>query len=157
MTPLEKIELAARILDKGKLLAPDRFPKADGAVSEEWALTMSAQFDALPVGIWPEAVRLWALHLAGDRMATPRDIKDAAYVIRDRWEADPAKRPVLQQAREQRQEIRDRRLAQLAQAKLRELNTPQQDASGAPRAVQRAHGTGGHLGSVSSAMGSLGL
>lgn len=157
MTPLEKIELAARILDRGKMLAPDRFPKADSAVSEEWALTMSAHFDALPVSIWPEAIRLWALHLAGERMATPRDIKDAAYVVRDRWESDPAKRPILQQAREQRRELRDRQLAQLAQAKLRELDTSQRNVSAPPRASRGTFDTGGHLGTAGSAMGSLGL
>jgi len=92
-------QLAARILRKGKNLAPDRFPALprDQAAAREmlddW--TGSLAVVNLPEQVWSDAVTLWATHLVSDRMVTPKDLVQAAYLVRDRWENDPTKRELL--------------------------------------------------------------
>ena len=91
------IELAKHILRKGKALAPDRFPQPSLEVAEAWAgALVSPEF---PPALWSEAVDLWATSLVGERMCTPRDLIQAAYVVRDRWEGDPEKAAVLDELR----------------------------------------------------------
>ena len=92
----EKLELAGAVLKFGKSVAPDRFPR----VSED------------VVVVWPEAVRLWATELAGERMCTPRDLKQAAKAVIARWESDPERKAVLAQHREARRVQRDRELSE---------------------------------------------
>lgn len=101
------LQITDTILARGAALAPDRFPKADPATRDVWADVLTPTFNTLPVQIWTEAVDVWAMELAGDRMATPRDIRRAALVARDRWEAHPMKREVLRLERERRQQERD--------------------------------------------------
>lgn len=91
------IELAKHILRKGKALAPDRFPQPSLEVAEAWAEALVSP--VFPEALWAEAVLLWATHLVGDRMATPRDLIGAAYTVRDRWESDPAKAAILDELR----------------------------------------------------------
>lgn len=67
---------------------------------------------SVPKGVWPEAVKLWATELAGERMCTPRDLKQAAKAVIARWESDPGRKAVLEQHREARREVRDRELAE---------------------------------------------
>ena len=94
------LELAANILAKGKKLAPDRFPQADREVAQAWAEALG-EVD-FPPRLWSEAVTLWATHLAGDRMVTPRDLLSAAYSVRDRWESDPERAQILEALRVER-------------------------------------------------------
>jgi len=93
-------ETAARILRHGKALAPDRFPALPRDAGEARAV-LDAWVDSLgtvnlPDEVWRDAVTLWATTLVGERMATPRDLIQAAYTVRDRWENDPARREVLE-------------------------------------------------------------
>lgn len=89
--------LAAHILARGKALAPDRFPKPSPDTVNAWALVLAEI--AVPDQVWPEAITWWSLNTAGDRMVTPRDLKDAAYHVRDQWETDPDKRRILEDHR----------------------------------------------------------
>lgn len=111
MSNNEKMTLAAAVLNRGKQLAPDRFPQASPETARAWAQALSGAFDALPVQLWPEAVDAWATEFVGDRMATPKDLRDAAYVVRDRWENDHGRRQVLEAQREARRVERDHQLA----------------------------------------------
>ena len=112
MNPQQKILLATAVLRKGKDLVPDRFPQPNPETIKAWAEALSKLMDALPdVNLWEEAVHVWSMELVGDRMATPKEIKQAVYVVRDRWEGDPVKSRVLAQARAEGQELRDRQIA----------------------------------------------
>lgn len=111
MTPQEKINKTSEILTLGKSLAPDRFPQPSKGAGAAWAKALDRLFDNMHPDIWDEAVTLWAMELVGDRMVTPRDIKDAAYAVRDRWERDPLKAKILEDDRRKRQEQRDREIA----------------------------------------------
>ena len=109
MTPRDKIELASRVLEYGKAIAPDRFPAVSEGVVLAWADVLGGM--AVPVEVWPEAVRLWASENVSERMVTPADLRRAAGTVLERWESDPAKRVVLRRLREERREQRDRELA----------------------------------------------
>lgn len=111
MNDQQKFEMTAQILRKGKALVPDRFPQPSQETAVAWASALSRMFDRLPSEIWPEVVDVWATELVGDRMITPKELKRAAYTVRDRWEADPVKRGVLEKSREADRELRDRQLA----------------------------------------------
>lgn len=91
------IDLAKHILRKGKALVPDRFPQPSLEVAEAWAGALKSP--EFPPALWSEAVDLWATALVGDRMCTPKDLVQAAYVMRDRWEGDPEKAAVLDELR----------------------------------------------------------
>ena len=91
------IELAKHILRKGKALAPDRFPQPSLEVAQAWAGALSSP--EFPPGLWSEAVDLWSTSLVGERMCTPRDLIQAAYVVRDRWESVPETAQVLDELR----------------------------------------------------------
>lgn len=91
------IELAKHILRKGKALAPDRFPQPSLEVAEAWAGALGRP--EFPPALWSEAVDLWATSLTGERMCTPRDLIQAALVVRDRWDAVPERAAVLDELR----------------------------------------------------------
>ena len=91
------IELAKHILRKGKALVPDRFPQPSLEVAQAWAGALSSP--EFPPALWSEAVDLWATTLVGERMCTPRDLIQAAYVVRDRWESVPETAQVLDELR----------------------------------------------------------
>lgn len=111
LTPQEKSNRTSKILALGKALAPDRFPQPSREVAAAWAKAMDRLYDSFTIeDMWLEAVTVWATELVGDRMITPRDLKHAVYVVRDRWEADPMRRDVLMRDREARQEERDRQI-----------------------------------------------
>lgn len=97
------LELVAHILRKGKALAPDRFP-ATPANPEDAKLTLDAWAEALgtldfPPELWAEAVTRWATQLAGERMATPKDVLHAAMLVRNDWEGVPEKAAILRELR----------------------------------------------------------
>lgn len=97
------LELVAHILRKGKALAPDRFP-AIPANPEDAKLTLDAWAEALgtldfPPELWAEAVTRWATQLAGERMATPKDVLHAAMLVRNDWEGVPEKAAILRELR----------------------------------------------------------
>lgn len=110
MTPEQKIELAGNVITYGKAVAPDRFPVPTEQVLAVWADVLGSM--NFPPGVWPEAVRLWASELAGERMCTPRDLKQAAKAVIARWESDPERKAVLAQHREARRVQRDRELSE---------------------------------------------
>lgn len=123
--PKQKRALAAAILNKGKTLAPDRFPQAGPDVAQAWADALGVTFDALPfTELWEEAVLLWSTELAGDRMVTPRDLRHAALVVRDRWDSHPARRDLLRARREAAVEERDQQLAAGTFAAIRGYGPP---------------------------------
>lgn len=137
------LELAANILAKGKKLAPDRFPQADREVAQAWAEALGAV--DFPPRLWSEAVTLWATHLAGDRMVTPRDLLSAAYSVRDRWESDPERAQILEALRVERANATYRRagLEPIVAADL-----PQN----APRVVEADRGRQGGVQRLGDAM-----
>ena len=110
MTPEQKIELAGNVITYGKAVAPDRFPVPTEQVLAVWADVLGSM--SFPPGVWPEAVRLWASELAGERMCTPRDLKQAAKAVIARWESDPERKAVLARHREARRVQRDRELSE---------------------------------------------
>ena len=110
MTPEQKIELAGNVLSYGKAVAPDRFPQPSKETLVVWADVLGSM--SFPPGVWPEAVRLWASELAGERMCTPRDLKQAAKAVIARWESVPERKVVLAQHREARRVQRDRELSE---------------------------------------------
>lgn len=91
------------ILAKGKALAPDRFPaipandEAAEATLEAWRESLSIV--SLPAEVWSAAVTMWATSMVEDRMVTPRDLIRAAYLVRDRWEQQPARKKILDEYR----------------------------------------------------------
>ncbi|WP_264885705.1 hypothetical protein [Dietzia sp. NCCP-2495] len=91
------IELAKHILRKGKALAPDRFPQPSLEVAQAWAGALGSP--EFPPALWSESVDLWATTLVGDRMCTPKELFQAALVVRDRWDAVPEKKQVLDELR----------------------------------------------------------
>lgn len=105
-----KITTTSDLLSRAKRLAPDRVPKPDRATAEAWASALDRQLDQFPLDLWRQAVELWATELVGDRMITPRELKGAAYSVRDRWEADPARRTQLSSHRDRQRDLRDRQL-----------------------------------------------
>lgn len=97
----EKLTLAVNILKRGKDLASDRFPKPNPTVAQAWAGALSRVFDSFPFPeMWDEAVDYWAVEMVTERMATPRDIKEAAYVVRDQWERNSDRKALLQEHRD---------------------------------------------------------
>lgn len=92
------IDLAAAILQRGKQLAPDRFPKPDRSTAEAWARALDRNY---PPALWEDAVYLWSTALVGERMCTPRELIEAAKHVVKRWEVDPSKRDVLEAYRHQ--------------------------------------------------------
>lgn len=112
MTPEQKTALIVAVLRKGKSAVPDRFPQANAETTKSWLDMLSPVIDIFPIPeLWEEAVNVWAVELVGDRMATPRELKQAVYVVRDRWEKIPEKSRVLEQRRLYRQELHDRQIA----------------------------------------------
>ena len=109
MNEHEKIVLAAAVIELGKNLTPDRFPAPSEDVIKEWAIVLGSI--NVPRDVWLDAVRLWATELAGNRMVTPRELKDAAKMVLSRWESDPVKRQQLNERRERLREERDRQIA----------------------------------------------
>ena len=127
----DKINLTANVLRAAKALAPDRVMQPSPDTVSEWTAALSATYDALPVHIWPEAVRVWSNEIIGDRMITTGEIRRAAYIVRDRWDNDPAKRAILEERREALRIERDRQLAdgtfmQVRGYRPREITKPQQ-------------------------------
>ncbi|MGN0097191.1 MAG: hypothetical protein ACI38U_14150 [Corynebacterium sp.] len=88
-------DVAEIVLARGKMLAPDRFPAPSADAAEAWAGIIQSL--NLPWQVWPEAVTWWSLNVKDDRMITPKALKDAAWVVRDKWEADPEKKKILDQ------------------------------------------------------------
>lgn len=109
--------LAATLLHRGKSLVPDRFPVPNPETVSAWAQVLGKM--RIPAEMWVEAVDLWAGELVGDRMCTPRDLKNAAEVVKLRWESDPVRGPQLRQWRENRVVERDRQLREGTFAQIR--------------------------------------
>lgn len=124
MNDQEKISKTAEILTLGKALAPDRFPKPSREAGAAWAKSLDRLFDQMPEEIWEEAVHVWAMELVGNHMITPKELKAAVYVVRDRWESDPTKREILNTQRERNRELRDRQLDDGSFSELRGYNPP---------------------------------
>jgi len=102
MNPQSWRDVAKLVLEKGKALAPDRFPAPNPASADAWAEALEKI--GLPWQIWPEAVTWWAMNVADDRMITPKAMKEAGWVVRDRWESgdEPEKMRLLEASRKRR-------------------------------------------------------
>lgn len=113
MDEKQKYLLATAVIRRGKDLVPDRFPQPNPETIKAWAVALGQLMETLPnVELWEEAITVWSMELVGERMATPKEVKQAVYVVRDRWEADPRKSRVLAEARLRRQELHDRQIAE---------------------------------------------
>ena len=77
---------------------------------DAWASVLEGM--PFPTEVWPEAVKLWATELVGDRMVTPREMKRAAKLVVERWEHDPVRKRELAAHRERLRMERDRQLAE---------------------------------------------
>lgn len=108
MNDHEKLVLAGAVIELGKNLAPDRFPNPNEDVIKEWAIVLGSI--NVPRDVWLDAVRLWSVELAGDKMVTPRELKQAAKTVLSRWESDPVKRQLLNERRERLRDERDRQI-----------------------------------------------
>lgn len=85
----------------GKVLARTRFPALSGGPEDRVTVQVWARFYesvGLPPGLWLEAVVSFAEDVNGGAWETGT-AKRAAFRVRDRWEADPEKRPLLERAR----------------------------------------------------------
>ena len=106
LTPQEQV--ASNVLAYGKALVPDRFPRPDPLALQAWAMVLGEM--RVPPQVWPEAIAWWSMNAVGDRMATPRELKEAAeHIVRDVWETDPVKRRVLDEHRAARLRAREAR------------------------------------------------
>lgn len=104
----DREQIAANVLAYGKALVPDRFPKATPISLQAWATVLGEM--RVPPQVWPEAIAWWSMNSVGDRMATPRELKEAAqHIVRDVWETDPQKRPLLDAHRAARLRAREAR------------------------------------------------
>src|SRR5690625_646625 len=108
MNEHEKLVLAGAVIDLGKNLTPDRIPAPNEDVIKEWAIVLGSI--NVPRDVWLDAVRLWAVELAGDKMVTPRELKQAAKTVLSRWESDTVKRQKLNERRERLRDERDRQI-----------------------------------------------
>lgn len=109
LNPVQALELAASILHMGKSLVPDRFPQQSQETAEEWALIIGRMTN-IPPAVWPEAVRLWATEHAGDRMITPKELRQSAKDVMKRWEVDPVRGPQLKAHWARQEALRDQQL-----------------------------------------------
>lgn len=83
--------LAAAVLDLGKRLAPDRFPRTDDdALVDEWAKEISRK--RYPAELWEEATRHWVREMDRGRMVTIGELLKAAKYVWERWKMDPARK-----------------------------------------------------------------
>lgn len=138
LTPQEKNNRTSKVLALGKALAPDRFPQPSREVAAAWAKALDRLYDSFAIeDMWLEAVTVWATELVGEKMITPRELKHAVYVVRDRWEADPVKREVLEADREARQLERDRQIEAGTFGQLRGYKPRQVPANNPLRAITR--------------------
>lgn len=100
--------LASKVLAFGKSLTPDRFPRPTPEALTAWGMVLGEM--RIPAEVWPEAIAWWSMNSAGDRMATPRELKDAAqHIVRDVWETNPEKRRILDAHRAARLRAREAR------------------------------------------------
>ena len=90
-------ELALDILEKGRYLAKDRFPKPDTQTAQAWAEVVRRYH--LPDWLWLEAVTIFCTEKITQRMVTPLDIIEAARAAKTRWEQSPEGRAAIAKAR----------------------------------------------------------
>lgn len=93
----QALDIALDILEKGRYLAKDRFPKPDTKTVQAWSEAVSRY--QLPEWLWLEAVTIFCTEKVGDRMVTPLDIVESARVAKSRWEQSPEGRAQLAKAR----------------------------------------------------------
>lgn len=117
MTPQDATQLAAHILQRGKTLTPDRFPKPSPTTTQAWGQILAKQ--PFPLDVWPEAVDYWAANLVADRMATPHDLIQAARAVMARWETQPEHREALKAHRQALETTRDQQIRDGTFAKIR--------------------------------------
>lgn len=104
----DREKLAATVLAFGKSLVPDRFPRATPEALIAWGMVLGEM--RVPAEVWPEAIAWWSMNSATERMATPRELKEAAqHIVRDVWETNPEKRRILDAHRAARLRAREAR------------------------------------------------
>jgi len=135
----QKQVLAASVLDLGKRLAPDRFPRTDDdLLVDEWARELGSK--TYPPELWEEATRYWVRHMDRGRMVTTGELLRAAKTVWARWREDPARKPEIQAHYERQQEERDRELAAGTFAAKRGYRKPELEGKKgvSPDVLQRA-------------------
>lgn len=110
VTRIQAEELVSQIFVMGKTICPDRFPREDPDVMAEWAEIIGPM--NFPVQVWPHAVRYWSAEIAGNRMITPKELKQAAKAVLKAWEDDPQWRPILRARRAELERQRDEQIRQ---------------------------------------------
>lgn len=90
-------DLALAILEKGRYLAKDRFPKPDAKTVQAWSEVVG-RYDLAP-RLWSEAVTIFCTEKVTGRMVTPLDIIEAARTAKTRWEQSPEGRAAIAKAR----------------------------------------------------------
>lgn len=124
MDEKQKYLLATAVIRRGKDLVPDRFPQPNPETIKAWAVALGQLMETLPnVELWEEAITVWSMEMVGERMATPREFKQAVYVVRDRWEVDPVRRPQLKAHWARQEALRDQQLKDGTFAALRGIQT----------------------------------
>ena len=89
--------IALDILEKGRYLAKDRFPKPDTKTVQAWGEVVFRY--GLPGWLWLEAVTVFCTEMVSSRMVTPLDIVEAARVAKSRWERSSEGRAALAKTR----------------------------------------------------------
>ncbi|MEJ4100899.1 hypothetical protein V5S96_11105 [Corynebacterium mastitidis] len=104
-------QVAADVLAMCRKVQPDFWnPDNHEKMATAWGYVLATRPYA--PAVYHEAVGVYYAENPGDRRPGPGDIIAAAKVVRDRWEADPARREALAAHREQLREERDRQLAE---------------------------------------------
>lgn len=99
-------EFIKTLVARAKVEASDHVPAANPHFID--IMVERIPLEIFPPKLWLEAVDHWADNVQ-EGLLKPKDLMRAAYAIRDRWEAQPEKREVLNQLRQARLDQRVRR------------------------------------------------
>lgn len=100
---MDYLRLAGSILNRAKLLVPNKVPQPNPEVTRVWAEWLSKNVKSVyPEQMWVDAVDHWAGHHDGE-MLSPQALVSALRGTREQWESDPKKREQLEAHRAERQ------------------------------------------------------
>lgn len=149
-------KVAADVLAMCRKVQPDFWnPDNHDQMAKAWGYVLATR--PFAPSVYHEAVGVYYAENPGDRRPGPGDIIAAAQVVRDRWEADPARRGELAAHREQQRIERDRQLAEgtfgqvrgykpLAQRRAEQAPPPVEDIPEAIEARKRLMAMVGKIG-----------
>lgn len=102
----QRREFIKQLVTRAKIQAPDRFPANDPHLVDLWVERIPLEI--FPPHLWWEALDHCVDHVEGE-LIKPKHFMKSAYAIRDRWEAQPEKREVLNRMRQARLDARVKR------------------------------------------------